>query len=95
MSEQRDTPAFQVEIVPHNAGDSEDGVLRRPSTRTNKFQPRPVAPSDVVLDRNVLRSSVGDVKPQTQRRRELVGDLPDWHPLPPGELDLRRPGSRE
>lgn len=72
----------------------EEPLLRRPSTRSAKFQPRPVPTpsSDVVLDRSVLRPSVADTKPQTQRRREMVGDLPDWQPMPPGELPLRRPG---
>lgn len=82
---------------PQTDTDTDEPVLRRPSARTSKFHPRPISrsDSDVVLERNVLRSSLGDTKQQTQRRRELVGDLPDWHPLPPGELDLRRPGSRE
>ncbi len=73
--------------------DADEPVLRRPSSRTAKFRPRPVAEpgSDVVLDRNVLRASTGGSKPQTQRRHEMVGDLPDWQPMPPGELALRRP----
>ncbi len=76
------------------ATDQDEPLLRRPSTRSAKFRPRPVPTSttEVVLDRNVLRPSVADTKPQTQRRHEMVGDLPDWQPMPPGELPLRRPG---
>ena len=69
----------------------EPEVLRRPSTLSRRFQPRPAPRPDVVLDRNVLRSTASDAKPQTQRRHEMVGDLPDWQPMPPGELHLNRP----
>ena len=77
----------------HPSTEQEEPLLRRPSTRSAKFRPRPAPSStaEVVLDRNVLRASVADTKPQTQRRHEMVGDLPDWQPLPPGELSLRRP----
>ena len=70
---------------------AEPELLRRPSMLSRRFQPRPAPKSDVVLDRNVLRSSSGESKPQTQRRHEMVGDLPDWQPMPPGELHLNRP----
>lgn len=70
-------------------------ALRRPSARSNKFTPRELAPSrdgDItVLQRNVLRSSAGGtVDRQTARRHVIAGDLPDWEPLPPGELFLSR-----
>jgi len=26
----------------------------------------------------------------TERRRKIIGDLPDWEPLPPGEIQVRR-----
>ncbi|MEU3573325.1 hypothetical protein AB0E96_33600 [Kitasatospora sp. NPDC036755] len=29
----------------------------------------------------------------TSRLRRLVEGLPDWEPLPPGELTVRRPGT--
>jgi hypothetical protein len=29
----------------------------------------------------------------TARVRAKVGQLPDWDPLPPGEIQVRRPGS--
>ncbi|MFI9239198.1 hypothetical protein [Streptomyces cinnamoneus] len=50
----------------------------------------------------VRRPSAGNpwsapVKPAaeqvTSRLRRLVADLPDWEPLPPGEIVVRRPGS--
>lgn len=70
---------------------------RRPSAQSELFQPRPTPnrDADVVLDRKVLRSSAGEANPQTQRRREMVGDLPEWEPLPPGETFLTRPGRSE
>lgn len=71
-------------------------VLRRPSARGNRFVPRPVeqAEEPVVLQRNVLRaSSSGSAEHQTGRRHVIAGDLPDWEPLPPGELFLKRPVS--
>lgn len=71
-------------------------ALRRPSAHNARFQRRttPQPTEEVVLDRNVLRAVSSDSKPQTQRRRELVGDLPDWEPLPPDELFLQRPGQK-
>lgn len=74
-----------------------DPTLRRPSATSRRFQRRPEPTheeADVVLDRKVLRPNSGDAKPQTQRRREMVGDLPDWDPLPPDELFLKRPGQQ-
>lgn len=75
-----------------------DIPLRRPSTRMRQFAPRPVADGEdeaVVLQRNVLRSAQGSAaKPQTDRRHVVAGDLPDWEPLPPGELFLKRPAGR-
>ncbi|SCE65051.1 hypothetical protein GA0070558_101315 [Micromonospora haikouensis] len=29
--------------------------------------------------------------PATDRRRQVVEELPDWEPLPPGEILVRRP----
>lgn len=72
----------------------EPQVLRRPSTYSRAFVARPVEQPDVTLERNVLRPSTTNTKPQTKRQREMVGDLPDWAPMPPGELELKRPKSK-
>ncbi|QXT63783.1 hypothetical protein [Tessaracoccus palaemonis] len=72
----------------------EPAELRRPSGRSGKFRPRPApdpVSSDVVLERNVLHSTTRQTDQQTQRQREMVGDLPAWHPMPPDELLTRAP----
>lgn len=70
-------------------------VLRRPSTRGNRFTPRPLDEPDeqVILQRNVLRPTASKADRQTRRERVIAGDLPEWEPLPPGELFLKRPGT--
>ncbi|QGF23380.1 hypothetical protein [Raineyella fluvialis] len=72
--------------------------LRRPSTRLRQFTPRPEAAEEsdsVVLQRNVLRpNNASATEHQTGRRHVVAGDLPDWEPLPPGELFLSRPSGR-
>ena len=47
------------------------------------------APGGVVVHRSVLARRSSD-KPQTSRERKIAGDLPDWEPLPPGELVVQR-----
>lgn len=44
----------------------------------------------VIIGRSLLTSQ-RDRKPQTSRERQIAGALPDWEPLPPGELLVRRP----
>ncbi len=75
---------------------SESVVLRRPSARTQKFEPRPTSePGEIaVLTRNMLRATSGKTEHQTSRERIIAGDLPDWEPLPPGEILGRRPRTR-
>lgn len=70
-------------------------LLRRPSARGNRFVARPVEASEegAVLQRNVLRPSTDKQDRTTGRRHEIAGDLPEWDPLPPGELFLKRPSS--
>lgn len=71
-----------------------DLPLRRPSANTRRFVPRTETPDEqsaVILQRNVLRASVKPPKPQTDRKRVIAGDLPEWDPLPPGELFVKRP----
>lgn len=62
--------------------------------RLRRMVPRPAeeAPAPTVT-RDVLNASRSSVKPQTRRDRKLVGTLPDWDPLPPGELVVSKPRS--
>lgn len=75
-------------------GVADDLLLRRPSSRSNRFVPRPEGslPSDsAVLQRNILRPSpTTEGERTTSRQRVIAGDLPAWEPLPPGELFLKR-----
>lgn len=60
---------------------------------------RPIAPPTPVPGVDALTVSrnwsssrpLGDRKPKLPRERKMAGDLPDWEPLPPGELTVRRP----
>lgn len=67
-------------------------VVRRPHS-AGKFVPRstpPVEGDGVIIGRSLMTSRNRDVKPQTSRERQIAGDLPDWEPLPPGELFVKR-----
>ncbi len=37
------------------------------------------------------RQALAKVKPATKRIRQPVENLPDWEPLPPGEILVHRP----
>lgn len=56
-------------------------MVSRPSTEGEG----PVVNRGILAD--VSRSAS---KPQTRRNRQLVGDLPDWDPLPPGEVTVSK-----
>lgn len=65
-------------------------VVRRPAA--SRFVPRgdtppPEAP---LVQRNVLRPGRDKGKALTGRERLVAGDLPEWEPLPPGELFVKR-----
>ncbi len=84
-------PAAPAPAAPP-AAPADPVVVRRPSA-AGRFLPRevvPVADDGVVVSRNVLGSRAA-TKPQTGRERKIAGGLPDWEPLPPGELLVRRP----
>lgn len=71
--------------------DVQPTVVVRRTRGTDRLRPR-VVPSEstVIVGRNVLGSRASG-KPQTSRERQIAGDLPDWEPLPPGELIVQRP----
>jgi hypothetical protein len=63
-------------------------VIRRGQSATRLLPMQSVAETTVV-SRNVLHARVTK-KPETSRARKIAGDLPDWEPLPPGELLVHR-----
>ena len=69
------------------------GLSRPGQRRRPRFVERPKSPDDdPVLNRRNLLSSTrtsGD-KPQFSRERVIAGNLPDWDPLPPGEMLISR-----
>lgn len=69
----------------------EPQILRRPSNYSRAFLPRPE--QQVTLERNVLQPTQRP-EPQTKRQRDMVGDLPDWEPMPPGEITIERPKAK-
>lgn len=63
--------------------------VRRPGA--GRFVPKAApTPDGVVVQRNVLQPSQAKEKALTSRQRRIAGNLPDWEPLPPGELLVRR-----
>lgn len=78
------TPAFA-------AATAEPVVLVRRRPDGPRLLPREIPPAEqgVTLSRNVLGSRA-ETKPQTSRERRIAGALPDWEPMPPGELLVRR-----
>jgi hypothetical protein len=88
MSEQAQG-ADNVELA-HSDGDSPPAISRR----QRRMVPRPPAEdAGPVVSRDYLHASRSSVKPQTRRDRRLVGTLPDWEPLPPGEVLIDKPRS--
>lgn len=74
-------------------------VVRR--TRRAPFNPpaeQPTQPSGTVVSRNWglgLRSSTRGKESGLTRNRKIAGDLPDWAPLPPGEISVDRPAGSQ
>jgi hypothetical protein len=69
-----------------------EAVVRR--TRRNPFIPPSGQDQGPAVSRELL-SRGRATKAQLSRNRKVAGDLPDWDPLPPGEIILARPtGSR-
>ena len=69
-------------------------VVRRRAA--GAFVPRPLEGTEgggAVIDRHVLGARRSDDRRVTTRERKIAGDLPDWEPLPPGELIVMRPRS--
>lgn len=65
-------------------------VVRR--TRLSPFiPPTPPDPTPALIARDSLRA--GGRTPQLSRNRKIAGDLPDWEPLPPGEVRVTRRSS--
>lgn len=62
--------------------------------RLRRMVPRPLEEEPApTVTRGVLHGSRSTVKPQTRRDRKLVGTLPGWDPLPPGELLVSKPST--
>ena len=76
------------------AASTPEQTVRRPAG--SRFVPRApeaeaeAAGQDLLVQRSVLHSAHGKPKPLTQRERAIAGDLPDWEPMPPGELVVKR-----
>lgn len=67
-------------------------VVRRPRS-AGKFLPRTQpegGSNDIVIGRSLMTARNRDLKPQTSRERRVAGDLPEWEPIPPGELFVKR-----
>lgn len=70
---------------------SDTPLVRRPAGGTRaQFRKRPLPAAQQSGGDELL----GKPKPKegriTERRREIASELPEWEPLPPGELTFRR-----
>ena len=68
-------------------------IVRRVPRAAGKLVPRPTPPpkDDHIVARGLLQPRASTKK--VERQRAVAGDLPEWCPLPPGELTVRRPGA--
>jgi hypothetical protein len=74
-----------------SANDAESPFIVRRSRSAGRLHLRPATTDTTIVGRDLLKARRPDQKPQTERQRKIAGDLPDWQPLPPGELPVRRP----
>lgn len=85
------TPGWTFPTENPSGAPAEPPVVRR---RLQRMVPRPVEDEPApAVTRGVLHGSRSTVKPQTRRDRKLVGTLPGWDPLPPGELLVSKPST--
>lgn len=63
-------------------------VIRRGLSATRLVPAAPPAET-TMISRQVLAPRTTR-RPETSRERKIAGDLPQWEPLPPGELFVRR-----
>lgn len=70
---------------------ADDGVVIR-RTRTSPFLPPPVREDAApVISRGWAQAQSSSAGPsKLTKQRKMAGDLPDWEPLPPGEVLVRR-----
>ena len=76
-----------------NAMPGVNNMVQRPSSRRRpRFVPRPKNDDNAsfVERRNLLTSVATSAKHQITRERKIAGNLPDWDPLPPGEILINR-----
>ncbi len=80
LSNSEPTPVVDVSEV----------VIRR--TRTSPFLPPPLPDEEQtpIISRAWAGSRNSGRKAQLTRERKMAGGLPDWEPLPPGELLVKR-----
>ena len=74
------------------APDANSGVVVQRTRRTPFLPPSPDEKTSIgtVVTRNWGVSSRGKKESGITRNRIIAGDLPDWAPLPPGELQVDR-----
>lgn len=66
-------------------------IVRR-TRSSGRFHTRPTPDTtEVVVGRDLLKARRPSTGWTTKRERQIAGDLPDWEPLPPGELHVHRP----
>lgn len=90
MTDQPVTSEQQAPLPPPPPAEGGSPTIVRGTRSGPRLVPRPAPPKDAtIITRHMLRSA-SEQKPQTDRERKIAGDLPDWEPLPPGELTVKR-----
>lgn len=84
--------ALASETSAASAASTGEPAPPRIERRRQRMVPRLQADdTSTTVNRNVLAAARSSVKPQTRRNRQLVGTLPAWDPLPPGEVLVSKP----
>lgn len=92
--------AEEVQVPPLPAVDNTDPVIVRRTRRAPFMPPQPSQDSNTagaIVSRNWgigLRSANAKKDSGLTRNRKIAGDLPEWSPLPPGELSVDRTAGR-
>ena len=82
------TPEQSAQEVPRVA---HEGFVRRVPRAAGKFSGRVETPqSEEQLVSRAILGSRSAKKPHISRNHVIAGDLPEWEPLPPGEISAIR-----
>lgn len=77
-------------MTEHTGSSGPESLVIRRGISATRLLPPPPPTETTVISRQVLHPRASGTRPETSRERKIAGDLPQWEPLPPGELFVRR-----